>query len=83
MQSLEKQISQHFKEGNSLTVVETLQLFQTIELRKIVSTLRRQGMEIKDEWMESSKGKRYKRYFLFKKPEYGANGQGVIFHEDN
>lgn len=66
MDSLEKQIANYLKQGQSLTVVKALELFRTIELRKIVSTLRRQGMQIEDEWITSEAGKRYKRYFLNK-----------------
>ena len=67
MESLEKKIRAHFEAGHSLTVVDCLNQFRTIELRKIVSTLRREGLAIDDEWVTNPNSKKkFKRYFLRK-----------------
>lgn len=87
MDTIESKIKKHFEDGYSLTVVEALRYFNTIELRKFVSNLRRKGLDIKDEWVENSTSrKKFKRYFLpisKNATELNAtNNSKIIFHND-
>ena len=51
--------------GQKLTVLDTVRRFNTVELRKTVSVLRRSGFHIKDKWLSNSNTKsRYKIYFI-------------------
>lgn len=52
--------------GSKLTVLSVLKLLRTIELRHYIAILRKEGMNIKDEWKTSESGKRYKIYWLEK-----------------
>lgn len=63
-QGLHQIILKSFIEGQELSVVSALRQFHTIELRKIVSDLRRDGVPIGDRWETTPGKKRYKIYFL-------------------
>lgn len=53
--------------GQRLTVLDAVRKFNTVELRKLVSELRRDGFKINDEWCVNKKTKsRYKVYFIKK-----------------
>ncbi|HEX2920924.1 MAG TPA: helix-turn-helix domain-containing protein [Bacteroidales bacterium] len=65
--SLHKQILDAFLAGERLSVVSALQRFRTIELRKFVSDIRKEGFPISDLWEKNpSTKKRFKVYFLDK-----------------
>lgn len=51
--------------GMKLSVISVLNLCQTIDARKYISILRKQGMDIKSEWVQKGK-KSYKIYYLEK-----------------
>jgi len=51
------------KSGYKLTVTMVLRCFGTSELRHYLSQLRKEGLDIKDEW-QSEDGKRWKVYWL-------------------
>jgi hypothetical protein len=60
-----KNIEGFFMTGNSLTVLDCFNLFQTFELRKIVCVLKAKGLNIKSEWQSNIQTKtRYKKYYL-------------------
>lgn len=57
-------IKKCFEMGCRLTVQDAFRRFGTTEARKIISRLRKAGMNIVDEWIESN-GVKFKRYFLY------------------
>lgn len=59
-------ILEHLKLGYSLTGLDGLRLFNTMNLRNRISELRREGFSIKDETIKLENGKRVSRYFLEK-----------------
>jgi len=65
-ETIKQAIKQSFEAGNTLTTLDGLKLFRTLEMRKFVSMLRAEGMSIQDRWVEKN-GKRYKEYFVNKK----------------
>lgn len=52
--------------GMSLTVKDCLKLTHSTEMRRIISRLRKSGMNIGDKWCHDSYGHKYKSYFLVK-----------------
>lgn len=60
-----KAIENYFKSGKELTVLGGVKLFHTIDLRKYVSILRQQGMNIVGTWVFDP-GVKYKIYKLHK-----------------
>lgn len=59
-------IKQMFLDGHVLTSCGAAEQFVTADLRKYISTLRREGMNITDERVTSDTGKSYKKYWLKK-----------------
>lgn len=49
--------------GEKYTVVDFLRYANTTEGRKLISSLRRQGYDIKSNW-RSGNGKKWKEYYL-------------------
>lgn len=60
--------------GTVLTSCGTAEIYLTADFRKYVSDLRKEGLNIIDEWTTSSTGKRFKNYWL-KKEEPIEPGQ--------
>ncbi len=58
-----EQIKNGLEAGKTLTVVSALNEYRTIDLRKYISDLRKEGMNIQDRWVEKN-GKRFKEYFV-------------------
>lgn len=56
-------IKKCFQMGGRLSVQDAFYRFKTTELRRIISRLRKSGMNIADEWKQAD-GVRYKEYFL-------------------
>lgn len=52
-----------FERGERLTTHTGNKIGETVDFRKIVSVLRREGMEIKDHWTKNDKA-RFKVYYL-------------------
>lgn len=57
-------IREKFKAGQILTSCGAAEAYATADLRRIITTLRRSGMDIIDRWKTSKTGKKYKEYFL-------------------
>jgi hypothetical protein len=57
----QKEVLKHFKAGGSLTVLECLRLYHTTELRRIVSRLKKTGLNIIGKPVS---GETFKQYFL-------------------
>ena len=57
-------IKGQFLSGQILTSCSAAEQFVTADLRKIVSDLRKEKIDIVDEWVKSGTGKRYKKYFI-------------------
>jgi len=55
-------VKQHLESGKSITVIDCLRMFHTTELRTIIARLGK-TMTIHDEYVTTTDGKRYKRYF--------------------
>lgn len=58
-------IASLFNDGKKLTVISALKEVGTLELRHFVAELKKQGMDIRSNWMTASNGKRFKQYWLF------------------
>jgi len=56
-------IKKDFENGNKHSVLSALKKFGTTELRRIVSRLKKQGLNVCSEWQEYD-GKRFKIYWL-------------------
>lgn len=59
----------YLEQGNRITDLEALNLFQCRRLAARIHNLRAEGHDIKDEWLELPSDKRVKRYYLERKPE--------------
>lgn len=59
----------HLKSGGVITTLDGVKMFNTVDIRKEISVLRKRGHNIQDEWCVSPAGKRYKKYFMKKKGE--------------
>lgn len=57
-------IKNMFLSGHVLTSCGTAQSFISADLRKYVTLLRREGLNITDQWVTSDRGKRFKKYFI-------------------
>jgi len=68
---IKEQIKNGLEAGKTLTVLDALNQFRTIELRKYVSMLRKEGLNIQDRWV-SKNGKRFKEYFKGVRVELGT-----------
>lgn len=68
--STQQQIKQQLLEGKVLTSCEAARQFQTADLRKYISNLKEEGLNIRDEWVTSANNKRYKKYW------YGGGAKG-------
>lgn len=63
----QNEIAQYLWNGGTLSVLKALHLFHTTELRKIVSRLKRKGMNIVSELVENlDTGDHYKEYWIAK-----------------
>ncbi len=62
--SSKSNILRHLLNGNKLTALEALELFQTMNLRTRICELRAEGYGISDEWVTLPNKKRIKRYFI-------------------
>lgn len=67
--STKDKIKEMFLAGNVLTSCDTAAKFLTGDLRKFVSMLRREKLDIVDKWVTSENGKRFKRYWLKKEEQ--------------
>lgn len=61
-----RQIERAFKAGKRMTSCGCAAEFQTADLRKIVSILRREGLPIKSITKVTQNGKRFNEYFVEK-----------------
>lgn len=64
--NIKKQMREDLEGGMTLTVLTGLKLYKTIDLRKYISDLKKEGMNIQSRWVQRNK-KRYKEYFIGKK----------------
>lgn len=52
------------KAGCRITVLIVFRYISTLEARHYIAMLRKEGMPIKDRWLKSETGKRFKEWFL-------------------
>ena len=64
MNNNQKLIKEELLSGKRISVLSVLKTVQTIEARHYIAALRREGMDIKDEWVTAPGGKHYKEYWL-------------------
>ncbi len=57
-------LTNHFNEVGTISGLEALALYRIVSLTKIISVLRRKGMQIVGIWKRDLTGKRYKRYYI-------------------
>lgn len=57
-------VKEMFQSGQILTSCGAAKDFLTADLRRIITTLKKEGMDIVDRWATSTTSKRYKEYFL-------------------
>ena len=69
METIKKAIITDLTNGKTLTVMDGLTLYRTIDLRKYISTLRAEGNLISDRWVKSN-GKKFKQYFIGKNYQF-------------
>jgi len=60
----EEAVENYLRAGNTLTRIECLNLFHSIELPRIVFDLKVKGVPIESEIVKGENGKRYSRYFI-------------------
>jgi hypothetical protein len=63
METIKKAIITDLTNGKTLTVLDGLTMYRTIDLRKYISDLRAEGNLISDRWVKSN-GKKFKQYFI-------------------
>ena len=68
--STQKEIRKHLLQGKILTSCTAARQFLTTDLRKYISNLRKDGMDIKDEVVITPSGKWFKKYW------YGGGEKG-------
>ena len=71
-------IKEMFLKGDILTSCGAAKDFITADLRKYITTLKREGLDIIDEWVESKEGKRYKEYRLRKERGQDSQKEEII-----
>lgn len=62
--SLKQRVIETLADGAKHNVAQLTILCHTSDPRSLVRDLRREGYNIKDEWVKSSTGARYKNYWL-------------------
>lgn len=62
--STKQKIKDYFLSGKKLTSCGAAKEFLTADLRKIISVLRSEGLDIGDKVITSGSGKRYKEYWI-------------------
>ncbi len=56
-------LTDHFTNVGSISGLEALALYRIVSLTKVISVLKRRGMQLSGVWKQDNTGKRYKRYF--------------------
>ena len=62
-------IKDMFLSGQTLTSCGAAKDFITADLRKYITTLKREGLDIVDQWVQSPSGKKHKEYRLRREGE--------------
>ena len=61
--SIDERILDYMKQGNKISQWDCYELFNYTRLSATIFNLKKEGYEIKDEWVKNNK-KKYKRYWL-------------------
>ncbi len=56
----------HLNHVGNISGLEALALYQVVSLTKVISVLKRRGLQITGEWRKDNLGRRYKRYTMIK-----------------
>ena len=62
--TIRDQVLDYMKQGNKINQWDAYELFNYTRLSSTIHNLKEEGYNIKDRWMKSSNGKRYKDYWL-------------------
>lgn len=62
--NLRRLVLEYLVDGQELTTLKGLQVFKTLDTRKVISDLRKAGIPIKDRWLFTPTGKKFKGYML-------------------
>lgn len=76
MKSQKDQILEYLKAGNSITPLESLEIFKCLRLSGRIMELRKEGYDIITE-TEERHGKKYARYRLNDKPAFEIRGKQI------
>ena len=57
-------IHEYLKTGQSVTALDALELFNCFRLASRIHDLKKQGVDIKSEWLQTESGKQIKSYFM-------------------
>lgn len=57
-------LTDHLQNRGSISGLEAVALYRIVSLTKVISVLKRKGLNIIGLWKQDNTGKRYKRYFL-------------------
>lgn len=68
-QTTKDKIKEMFLSGKILTSCGAAKDFITADLRKYITTLKREGLDIVDQWVQSESGKKHKEYRLRREGE--------------
>lgn len=68
-ETIKQMIRTDLELGMTLTVISGLKNYRTIDLRKYISDLKKDGVNISDRWVLKNK-KKYKEYFISKKYDF-------------
>lgn len=60
----EEEILKYILKNGSITTLEAMQNLCCLDLQRYIMLLRNKGYLIEDIWVKSTKGKRYKKYFI-------------------
>lgn len=61
-ETLKEKVRAALLNGRQLTTLDAMRDFNSVDLRKLISLLRREGMAISDKWATSTNRKRFKIY---------------------
>ena len=75
--SIKSQILEYLQQGNTLTGLQGLTLFKTMNLRNRISELRQEGFNIQDRTILLENGKRVSEYWLTDEPPRTEQEQAI------
>lgn len=78
METIKKEILSDLTNGKRLTVLDGLKMYSTIDLRKYISLIKKDGINIESKWI-SKNGKHFKEYFIAKNYQFKCFVLALLF----